>query len=621
MNDLEPRQASPPSRRIEDQIRSALHGTYRVEREIGAGGFGTVYLAEDLRHGRKVAIKLLRPEVAASAGAERFLREIRIVASLQHPNILGLIDSGVTDGLLYYVMPYVEGSTLRVRLAREGGLGIDEAVRLLREVAEALAHAHERGVVHRDVKPENVLFMAGHALLADFGVAKALVDRAAAAEATEIGMAVGSPAYMAPEAAAGESVDRRTDVYAFGVLAYEVLGGQHPFFGTSPVQMMLAHLTREVPPLRGLRPDLPAELDALVMRCLAKDPGDRWQSAGEIARRLELVPLSGATAAARWGAHDVTVGRFRLTESVCRKLRRESFSPKMIGDEIEYLDNGARSNVLVFFVHAIGLDGADFEAHLRSLPFRGIAPTLYGFEPSRRRRFTLPLDDHLVLLRELLDEVVRRSSPSTVLVVGFSSGGDVALRLAVERPEGAVPVDGVLTLGCNLSFETCFLTGILARLENGKGAAALHDLRALGATIADLDEWISIHSYLVRMLRKFRIDVAPLRDFARDVVRPFAEPAEITESQFVRWYREAGRRGAALTCLFEDTEVCNRLVGEVQLQNLEAGTLGPRYREGSLLIVPETSHFDLLEPDLVRQHLEELAQLAGAGNDTTTPLR
>jgi len=343
-----------------------------------------------------------------------------------------------------------------------------------------------------------------------------------------------------------------------------------------------------------------------------------------------LISATGSTT--HWRAHDVTVGRFRLTEAVCGKLRRESFSPKMIGDEIEYLDNGLRSKVLVFFVHAIGLESADFEPHLRSLPYRGVAPTLYGFEPSRRRRFTLSLEDHLVLLRELLHEAVRRTTPSTVLVVGFSSGGDVALRLAVERPEGAVPVDGVLTLGCNLALETCFLTGILARLENGKGAEILHDLHALGAATADLDEWISIHSYLVRMLRKFRLDVAPLREFALDVVRPFAQAGERplpTESPFVRWYREAGARGTALTCLFEDSESCNRVVGEVQLQNLETGILGPHYREGSLLIVPETNHFDLLEPELVRQHLDVLARLAGAkwggaggaGDDGLTPLR
>ncbi|MBV8203335.1 MAG: serine/threonine protein kinase, partial [Acidobacteria bacterium] len=382
---------------IEQQLQQALRDGYRIERELGAGGMGTVLLAEDLRHGRKVAIKVLRPEVAASMGTERFLREIRIAAGLQHPNILSLIDSGQAGQLLYYVMPYVEGSTLRVRLARDGELPIDEALRLLREIADALAYAHGRGIVHRDVKPENVLFMAGHAQLADFGVAMALGALAAGAHATTHGLAVGSPAYMAPEAAAdAATTDSRADVYAFGVMAYEILAGRHPFPGVGAAQLMLAHLTRQPRPLCEVRPSVAAELNDLVMRCLEKRPADRWQSAAEIAQRLDAILASSGTLASPARPHDVTLGRFRLTEAVCRKLRRSSFNPRMIGDEMEYLDNGARSDVLVCFVHACGLEGADFEPHLRALPYRGIAPTLYGYELSRRRRFPLPLDDHLV---------------------------------------------------------------------------------------------------------------------------------------------------------------------------------------------------------------------------------
>jgi serine/threonine protein kinase/pimeloyl-ACP methyl ester carboxylesterase len=597
----------------ERQLQDALGDAYRVERELGAGGMGMVYLAEDLRHSRRVAVKVLRPEVAASMGTERFHREIRIAARLQHPNILSLIDSGEagdTGKLLYYVMPYVEGSTLRVRLVRDGELPIDEALRILREIADALGHAHGRGVVHRDLKPENVLFMAGHAQLADFGIAKALGDLGAGQEVTGGGIAVGSPAYMAPETVSGAAADHRADIYAFGVLAYETLAGQHPFPGIRSRQMILAHLAHEPQPLGRLRPSISAELSHLVMRCLEKRPADRWQSADEITRRLDamLASFGGTAAAAR--THDLTIGRFRLTEATCRKLRRSSFSPRMIGDELEYLDNGAKSDVLVCFVHAIGLDGADFEPHLRSLPYRGIAPTLYGYEPARRRRFTLPLADHIVLLRELLADVAGRFAPSTTLVVGFSSGGDVALRLAAEAPSApAGHIDGVLSLGCNLALETCFVTRILARLEAGNGAEILKDLRALGDAIHGLDEWLSVHAYLVRMLRKFQLQVEPLRDFARDVVRPFAEDAE---SPFVRMYRDASAGGRPLCCLFEDSETCNRLVGEVQLQNLDSGVLGPHYREGSLLIEPDTNHFDLLRPDLVLRHLDSLLEGLGA---------
>jgi pimeloyl-ACP methyl ester carboxylesterase len=606
------------SEETERQVQDALGDGYRVEHELGAGGMGTVYLAEDLRHGRRVAIKVLRPEIAASMGTERFHREIRIAARLQHPNILSLIDSGESGRLLYYVMPYVEGSTLRVRLVRDGELPIDEALRILREIADALSYAHGRAVVHRDLKPENVLFMAGHAQLADFGVAKALGDLGAGMEATEGGIVIGSPGYMAPEATAGAaSADHRADIYAFGVLAYETLAGQHPFPGLRSRQLILAHMTNEPRPLGSLRPSVSAELSNLVMRCLEKRPADRWQSAEEIARRLDAMLASfGGTAAAPAGRRDLTVGRFRLTEGICRKLRRSSFSPRMIGDEMEYLDNGARSDVLVCFVHAIGLDGADFEPHLRSLPYRGIAPALYGFEPSRRRRFTLPLDDHIVLLRELLADVATRFAPSATLVVGFSSGGDVALRLAADAPsEPAGGVDGVLALGCNLGLETCFVTRILARLEAGHGAEIVKDLHALGDGIQGLDEWLSVHAYLVRMLRKFQLQVEPLRDFARDIVRPFEEDAE---SPFVRMYRGASAGGRPLRCLFEDTETCNRLVSEFQLQNLDSGVLGAHYREGSLLIEPDTTHFDLLRPDLVLRHLDSLVETLGGGADRTT---
>jgi serine/threonine protein kinase len=607
---------SPPD--TEQQLQDALRDAYRVERELGAGGMGTVYLAEDLRHGRKVAIKVLRPEVAASMGAERFAREIQIAAALQHPNILSLIDSGAAGTLLYYVMPYVEGSTLRARLARDGELPTDEALRLLREIAEALAYAHGRGIVHRDLKPENVLFMAGHAQLADFGVAKALGDLGVGMAVTEGGVVLGSPGYMAPEAASGDSAtDHRADIYAFGVLGYEILAGQHPFPATGHRQMILAHLTRDPQPLQILRPSVSAELNGLIMRCLEKRPADRWQSAAEIARHLDAMLAGSGASALRERTHDVTVRRFRLTEAVCGRLRRSSFNPKMIGDEVEYLDNGAKSDVLVCFVHAIGLDGADFQPHLRLLPYRGIAPTLYGFEPSRRRRFTLPLDDHVALVRELLRDVASRFTPSTILVVGFSSGGDFALRLAAQAlSEPAVRVDGVLSLGCNLALETCFVTRILARLEKGNGAEIVKDLRALGNAIDGLDEWLSVHAYLVRMLQKFQLQVDPLREFAREVIGPFEEDSD---HAFVQMYREASAPERALCCLFEDSETCNRLVREVQLQNLDLGVLGAHYREGSLRIEPDTTHFDLLRPDLVLRHVDSLVEALAGISDRRTP--
>ena len=288
---------------------AALADRYRIERELGAGGMATVYLAHDLKHERRVAIKVLRPELAAAIGAERFLREIRIAASLEHPHILTLIDSGEVPatGSLYYVMPFVEGETLRQRLTDAGPLSVSEAARILREILDALAYAHRRGIVHRDIKPENIMLSGHHALVVDFGIAKAIAATPAAGTAlTTAGLAIGTPAYMAPEQALAQGqIDARTDIYAVGVVAYEMLSGHAPFAGTTPQAIIAGHVTRAPAPLAAERSGIPPALAAAVMRCLEKDPGTRWQSAEELLRELEpAVPARGESDArhsrARW---------------------------------------------------------------------------------------------------------------------------------------------------------------------------------------------------------------------------------------------------------------------------------------------------------------------------------
>ncbi len=284
---------------VPDQLTAALAERYRIERELGAGGMATVYLAEDLRHHRDVALKVLKPALGESLGSERFLREIEIAARLTHPHILALYDSGDAAGALYYVMPYVRGESLRSRLAREGELPIADACRILRDVADALAAAHREGVVHRDIKPENILLAGGHALVADFGVAKAVSDAVtSAATLTTAGMAVGTPAYMAPEQAAGDpQVGPRADLYAMGVVAYEMLTGRAPFTGATPQQVLAAHISESPEPVAGRRASIPPALAALVMQCLEKHPADRPRSAEEVVAVLDQLS-SGATSAA-----------------------------------------------------------------------------------------------------------------------------------------------------------------------------------------------------------------------------------------------------------------------------------------------------------------------------------
>jgi tRNA A-37 threonylcarbamoyl transferase component Bud32 len=280
------------------RLQGALQDRYRLERELGQGGMATVYLAHDLKHDRDVALKVLRPELAATLGPERFLREIKIAAQLQHPNILPVHDSGEAAGFLYYVMPFVEGHSLRERLAKEGELPVPEAARILRDVADALSTAHEKGVVHRDIKPENVLLTGRHALVADFGVAKAVSEATGRQALTTAGVALGTPTYMAPEqAAASPHIDHRADLYAFGVMAYEMLTGQPPFTATTPQALLSAHVTEPPLEVTQRRATIPAPLAQLIMRCLAKKAADRPQTADELLPVLEsfTTPSGGIT--------------------------------------------------------------------------------------------------------------------------------------------------------------------------------------------------------------------------------------------------------------------------------------------------------------------------------------
>ena len=269
-----------------DPFTAALADRYRIERELGRGGMAMVYLAHDLRHDRPVALKVLRPELAASLGPERFLQEIRIAARLQHPHILPVHDSGEAAGRLWYTMPYVEGESLRQRMAREGQLSLDQAVRIATQVLSALGYAHAHGVIHRDIKPENILLEGDEAVVADFGVARA-ISAAGQDRLTETGLALGTPAYMSPEqATATRELDGRSDLYALGCVLYEMLAGQAPFVGATAQQLLARHAMDTVPPLRTVRATVPEGVERSVMRALAKVPADRFPTAADFAQAL-----------------------------------------------------------------------------------------------------------------------------------------------------------------------------------------------------------------------------------------------------------------------------------------------------------------------------------------------
>ena len=269
-----------------ERIQGVLSTRYVIERELGHGGMAVVFLARDLRHDRPVAIKVFRSDIGDATGAERFQREIRLLARLQHPHILPLYDSGTTGETSYFVSPFIEGETLRDRMKREHQLPIDEAVRLAIEVADALDFAHTHDVIHRDIKPENILQHDGHAIVADFGIARAM-RRSAGEWTTSAGMAVGSPAYMSPEQASGDrQIDGRTDIYSLACVLYEMLTGQPPFTGRSAHLIIAARMTSTARPLRELRPGVPAELESAVARALQRAPSERFATAGEFGSAL-----------------------------------------------------------------------------------------------------------------------------------------------------------------------------------------------------------------------------------------------------------------------------------------------------------------------------------------------
>jgi serine/threonine-protein kinase len=350
---------------LQEQLAAALAGRYTIDRELGRGGMAIVYLARDVRHERLVAVKVLRPEFGPALGAERFLREIRLAAGLQHPHILPLYDSGEAGGQLYYVMPYVEGESLRARLDRQGPFPVDEAVRYAREVAEALSYAHERDVVHRDIKPDNILLSGGHALVADFGIARA-INAAGGLKLTETGMAVGTPAYMSPEQAMGDQrVDGRADIYALGCVLFEMLAGEPPFTGPSAQGVMARHSMDPVPPLATVRPGVAPALEAAIACALAKVPADRYTTATEFAGALAaalpaasaprhrsvsrvavvlLVVIMGTTALAWFAARRVAVSR---AEAPAEPLQSIAVLPlRNLGDSGDaYLAEGVAEQI------------------------------------------------------------------------------------------------------------------------------------------------------------------------------------------------------------------------------------------------------------------------------------
>jgi pimeloyl-ACP methyl ester carboxylesterase len=317
------------------------------------------------------------------------------------------------------------------------------------------------------------------------------------------------------------------------------------------------------------------------------------------ARDHEPRPAPPAAAAAP------SLERFRIGQEVCRRLDRSHFDPRIIGHELQYLDNQRRSDVLVFFVHAVGRDHEQFREHLRSLPYRAIAPTQAGFEPGASVRFALSMHDHGTLLRALMRGLRERVRPRITILTGHSAGADLAMRLVAEAGPDALPLDGLLALEPNLALETCQVTRHLCEFEPGNEAKLLQLLNELSRVPESLDDWIILYDYVLGMIVKCRDNIEGLRDFAREVVAPFRAAGD---SPFIGWYRSASEAVRCLRCVFSETPVYNRRILEIQLQNLDTGCLGTRYSEDSVRIERGTTHLDLYHAERVGRYLKEMVQ-------------
>jgi Flp pilus assembly protein TadD len=452
------------------QLGASLAGRYHVVRELGRGGMAYVYLARDLKHDREVAIKLLRPELAAGIGTDRFLREIRIEAALQHPHILGLIDSGTVEWrtaestLPYYVMPYIAGESLRERLLREKQLPLDETIHIAAEVADALDYAHSRGVVHRDIKPGNILLAGTHAWVTDFGIARA-VTMASGEELTEAGLAVGTPDYMSPEQASADSaVDGRSDVYALGCVIYELLTGEPPFRGRTPQAIIARHRSEPPPSLRVVRPSVPSAVESAVQKALAKIPADRYPNASGLVRALQdpsgTIPIGPARTVSRrrWVAWVAAAGCLGVGALAARELAQWNvgeLDPNRVvvfplSDPARSKDaEGSGEGVATYLGYALEetaplkwLDGWDFLA-----PSQRMNPaSLQGNDArkiSRAQRAGFYLDGAIVRSADSVTVVLRLhdvAGDSVVRRAGSSGRTDVSL------PQlGLKAISGLLT--------------------------------------------------------------------------------------------------------------------------------------------------------------------------------
>ncbi len=593
-------------------------GPYEIVAPLGVGGMGEVYRSRDSRLGRDVALKVITNEFAHdSERIQRFEQEARASGTLSHSNVCAVYDVGRHEGSPFVVMELLEGETLRA-IVQRGAIPLRTAMGYMAQAAGGLAAAHDKLIVHRDLKPENLFVKKdGQVKVLDFGLAKltgtttaAAGDESVTPTVTGSGVILGTTAYMAPEQIRGEPVDARADVFALGVVLYELLAGRRPFGGSTPADVMSAILQHDPAPLATLRPDIPAQLAWLVRRCLAKDPDRRVQTSRDVRNELEeLLREMELGTAGDSPAGNKTLQpverQFLLTAAHVRQVSVRN--PRLIGYPLTYLDNRIESETLVVFLHGVGGDHRSFEESVRSLPYRAISLSLAGLAPGDAYRPVLAFDDHSRLIRILLAELVRECAPARTILVGFSAGADHFLRMIDSEEGPGIDVAGFIGLGTNVSLDTCFVSKLYAQMDTGNPDGILASLKSLGAEVSPLTSWLVLQTYISQTFLKFGSELEPLQRYSVELVAPF----EAGGDPLPGWYRAATAKIESVRFVFSDAEA--RPAEEVLSRHLEHNILGDRFTERSFMTEPVT-HGGLAEPAFTNRYVESVVAELKAGS-------